>query len=61
MNLASVLRTVFEIVLVGFTVWAVFNEDRFIMFEEKIMCNIRRKKMKTVRSSTNEKIIKLDF
>lgn len=45
-----VLRSIFEILLVGFTVWAVFNEDRFAALEERLVCKIRRKALKTVSS-----------
>ncbi len=43
-----VLRSIFEILLVGFTVWAVFNEDRFAALEERLVCKLRRKALKTV-------------
>ena len=48
MNLSQVLSTVFEFLLVGFTIWAVFQEDLFIRFEEKIACNLKRKKLSVV-------------
>lgn len=52
MTVAMILRTVFEIALVGFTLWALFHEDRFAAFEERIVCLIRRKGLKAVNSSS---------
>ena len=49
MNSAQVLRTVFEIVLVGFCLWAVFHEDIFVAFEQRIFSRIKRKRLKVVR------------
>ena len=31
-----VVQTIFEVLLVGFTLWAIFNEDKFIALEDKI-------------------------
>ncbi len=45
------LRTVFEIVLVGFVFWSVFNEDKFIAFEKRIASYIRRRRLKVVKPS----------
>ena len=46
MNFADVLLTLFEIVMVAFALWAVFHEDRFIAFEEKIFAAVRRRRFK---------------
>lgn len=48
MCFADILKTCFEFVLVLFTVWAVFHEDKFIAFEEKLFSNIKRRKLKLV-------------
>ena len=48
MSFSGILSTIFEFLLVSFTVWAVFHEDLFIRFEEKIACNLRRKKLSVV-------------
>jgi len=61
MGIASIIRTVFEVLLVGFTFWAVFNEHKFIAFEEKLLCGLRRKKMKTVKGGRTEKIVEFNF
>lgn len=57
MNSADVLRSLFEVILVAFTIWALFHEDRFIAFEDKLFSRIRRKNLK-VLNSTNSSIIR---
>ena len=47
--LTSSLLTIFEIALVSFTVWAVFHEERFIAFEDRIMARLRRNKLKVIK------------
>lgn len=39
-----VLQTIFEIVLVGFVLWGIFNEDKFVRFEERLVAKLRNKK-----------------
>ena len=46
MSFADFLRTLFEIVLVSFTVWGLFHEDRFIAFEDRLFSRIRRRHLK---------------
>lgn len=46
------LRTVFEVVLVAFVFWSVFNEDKFIAFEKRIASHIRRRRLKVVKPSS---------
>ena len=48
MSFSGVLSTVFEFLLVSFTIWAIFHEDLFIRLEEKIACNFKRKKLRVV-------------
>ena len=38
-----ILQTIFEIILVGITIYCVFNEDKFIRLEEKIKERVKRK------------------
>lgn len=45
------LSTVFEMFLVAFVFWAIFNEDKFIAFEKRILSAIRRRRLKIVKSS----------
>ncbi len=49
MSFQDVLLTIFEIALVSFTVWAVFHEEKFIAFEDRIMAKLRRNRLKVVK------------
>ncbi len=49
MSFRDVLLTVFEIALVTFTIWAVFHEDRFIAFEDRIKAKFRRSKFRVIK------------
>ncbi len=49
MTFVDVILTIFEIALVSFTVWAVFHEERFIAFEDRIMAKLRRNRLKVVK------------
>ena len=49
MNFSGTLLTIFEIALVAFTIWAVFHEDRFVAFEERVVAHFRRRKFKVLR------------
>lgn len=49
MNLQGTLLTIFEIALVAFTIWAVFHEDRFIKFEERVAAHFRRRRFRVLR------------
>lgn len=51
MSIAQIIRTVFEIVLISFTLWAVFHEDLFAAFEERIAASFKRKRLKVVKRS----------
>ncbi len=53
MNLQSILLTIFEMALVGFAIWAVFNEQRFVVFEERFIARFRRRKLKVIRGGSN--------
>ena len=52
MNFADALLTIFEIALVAFTIWAVFHEDLFIDFEERLFARLRRRKFKVIRGGS---------
>lgn len=49
MDFHGTVLTIFEIALVSFTIWAVFHEDRFIAFEERIATRFHRRKFKVLR------------
>lgn len=55
MNLNSALLTIFEAALVAFAVWAVFHEDRFIAFEERVAAHFRRRRFKVINGNNVSK------
>jgi len=62
MTLSIIFSTVFEAALVGFGLWALFNEDKFIAFEEKLVCLIKRRRLKVKsqrRTITPTKVIRV--
>lgn len=52
MNFAQVIRTVLEAAVIIFTLWAVFHEDRFIKFEDRIASHFRRRRLKIISGSS---------
>lgn len=52
MNLQNTLLTFFEIALVAFAVWAVFHEDIFIEFEQRLVSRFRRRRLKVIRGGS---------
>ncbi len=55
MNFTSSLLTIFEIAMVAFVIWAVFHEDRFIAFEERIVARFRRRRFKVIEGNNIRK------
>lgn len=51
MSFIDVIKTIFEVILVLGTLWAVFNEDRFIKLERRIKAAFRRRKIKAVKGN----------
>ncbi len=60
MSFTDFLRTVFEIALVTFTLWAVFHEDKFAAIEETLFSNFKRRKLKVAKAKSGN-IIKVNF
>ena len=54
MTFIQVLTTIFEISMVVALFWCFFHEDRLIAFERRIFANIRRRKLKVVRTNYQE-------
>ena len=52
MNFSSTLLTIFEVALVTLTIWAVFHEDKFVKFEEKISAHLRRRRFKVLHGGS---------
>lgn len=52
MNFTSTLITLLEIAMAAFAIWAVFNEHRFIKFEDRIAARFRRRKLKVIQGGS---------
>ena len=52
MSFIDIIKTIFEFALVAFTLWAVFNEDRFIKIERRFKSFLRRRKIKAVKGNS---------
>ncbi len=55
MNFTSSLLTIFEIAMVAFVIWAVFHEDLFVAFEERIVARFRRRQFKVIKGNSISK------
>ena len=53
MTLSIALKTLFEVALVAFALWALFNEDKFIAFEERLVAYVRRRRLPIRNSGKN--------
>ena len=51
MTFTMILRTLFEIILFVAVIWCIFHEDRLAAFEKRILCNIKRRRLKLVRTA----------
>ena len=56
MTVSIFLKTLFEVALVAFALWALFNEDKFIAFEEKIKAKLRRRRLRVVRQEVRPEV-----
>ncbi len=56
MDLSNILKTLFELALVIFTLWALFHEDRFAAIEQRIFANIRRRKLRVVKAQYKQNL-----
>lgn len=52
MTFAMLLRTIFEILLFAAVIWGIFHEDRLAAAEKRFLCNLRRRRLKVVRSAS---------
>ncbi len=57
MTFVDTLRTLFEIAVVAFIIWGLFNEERLVAFEEKVLSRIRRKRLRVVKTQNVKKHI----
>ena len=51
MSFDQIIRTIFEIALIAVTLWAIFHEDIFVAFEERIVAAFKRKRFKVIGRS----------
>ena len=51
MNFNGTLLTILEVAMVAFVIWAVFHEDRFVAFEERIAAHFRRRRFKVIEGN----------
>ncbi len=49
MTFLDILRTLLEIAMVVGLVWGIFNEDRLVAFEEKLLASLRRKRLRVAK------------
>ena len=52
MTFFDILTTGFEFAAAAAIVWGIFNEDRLVAFERKIIAHFRRKNFKVVKNET---------
>lgn len=60
MTLEMIFSTLFEFVLFLTVVWGIFNEDKFIRFEQSLIAKCKRRKLKLAKV-TRIKQISTDF
>lgn len=51
MTFSMALRTVFEILLFVLVVWGFFHEDRLAEFERRVICAVKRRRLRVVRTA----------
>ena len=51
----AVIISVLEVLVVSFTVWALFHEDRLADFEDRFFARIRRSRLKVVKGNHHAK------
>ena len=50
MTFTQTIATIFEILMALGLFWCIIHEDRLIAFERKLFANIRRRRLKVVRT-----------
>ena len=51
MSLSFTFTTIFEILLVAAVFWGIFNEDKLISFENRLISAIRRRRLRVLKST----------
>jgi hypothetical protein len=57
MTFADIIRTFFEIGVAAFIIWGLFNEERLVAFEEKVLSRLRRKRLRVIKTQNVKKHI----
>lgn len=52
MSFGMAMRSLFEVALVAFTLWALFHEDRIAAMEDRFFARCRRKRLTLVKPHT---------
>lgn len=53
MSSSQIIKSLIELVMVVFAIWAVFHEDMFIAFEQRLIVNRKRKQLKLIKTIKN--------
>lgn len=57
-----ILRSIIELIVVALLIWGLFNEDRFVAFENKLVAKlaakIKARRLAAYQTTTNELIDK---
>ena len=49
----ALIISVLEVLMVGFTVWCLFNEKKLVAFEKRVIRAVRRRKFKIIKGGKN--------
>ncbi len=55
MEFTTTLRIILETAMMAFVIWAVFHEDLFVEFEDRIIARFRRSRFKVIRGNNVRK------
>lgn len=53
MSLSQIIKSLIEVAMVVFAIWAVFHEDIFVDFEQRLIANRKRKQLKLIKTIQN--------
>lgn len=56
MGFSFTLQTFFEFFLFVATIWGIFNENKLVAFERRILSGIRRRRLKVVKSDVDYRV-----
>ena len=47
--MSAILISIFEVILVAFTIWCIFNENKLIAFEKRFFKTNRHRRMRVIK------------